>query len=254
MAAGPKWKANEFVDQVAQLGVEGVELLPVEHWHLLEKHDLVCAATRSHSFVRGMCNTNHHPECLQALEQAIMASSRAGFPNVMTFTGFADTTGEEYGSKVSLEEGFENCVKGYKKIVGLAEQQGVSLILEPLNTKVDEEMKGHPGYLGDHVEFCIEIIKTVSSSALRLLFDVYHIQIMDGNVISNLEKNFEFIGHVQIAGVPGRGEIGEDQEINYRAVMKKLVELGYDGYVGHEWIPTRNAMDGLREAVEICNV
>ena len=254
VAAGPKWNAEEFVKHVAQLGVEGVELLPVEQWHLLEKHDLVCAATRSHGFVRGMCNTNHHLECLQALEQAILASSRAGFPNVMTFTGFADTTGEPNGSKVSKEEGFQNCVQGYKKIVRLAEQQGVSLILEPLNTKVHEGMKGHPGYLGDHVEFCVEIIKAVSSSALRLLFDVYHIQIMDGNIISNLDKYFEFIGHVQIAGVPGRGEIGLDQEINYHAVMKKLVELGYDGYIGHEWIPTRNAMDGLREAVEICDV
>lgn len=254
MATGPKWKAEEFVENVAQLSVQGVELLPVEYWHLLEKHNLVCAATRSHSFVRGMCNTNHHPECLQALEKAIEVTSKAGFPNVMTFTGFTDTTNEPSGSKVSIDEGFKNCVEGYKKIVGIAEKQGVSLILEPLNSRVNEAMKGHPGYLGDHVDFCVEIIKAVSSPALRLLFDVYHIQIMDGNILSNLERYFEFIGHVQIAGVPGRGEIGPDQEINYRAVMNWLVDLGYEGYVGHEWIPTVNAMDGLRGAVEICNV
>ena len=126
-------------------------------------------------------------------------------------------------------------------------------VLEPLNTRATENMKGHPGYQGDHIEYCMEIVKAVSSPGLKLLFDVYHIQIMDGNLLQNIQNYQEFIGHVQVAGVPGRGEIGLDQEVNYQAVMKEFLKVGYSGYVGHEWIPTRDPMTGLKEAVRICD-
>ena len=128
------------------------------------------------------------------------------------------------------------------------------MVLEPLNSRVDVKMKGHPGYQGDHVDYCMEIIKAVDSPGLKLLFDVYHIQIMDGNIIENIKKYKDYIGHVQIAGVPGRGEIGMNQEINYKAVMKAFLDAGFDGYVGHEWIPTGDPMTGLKEAVSICDV
>lgn len=252
--AGEKWSPEVFVKHVKSLGVSGVELLDIEHWHLLEKHELICAATKSHGFVRGMNNKGHHPECFQALEKSIRASSEAGFPNVMTFTGLADTSQEKNGSKVSSEEGMKNCIEGYKRMAKIAEKAGVCMILEPLNSKVSENMKGHPGYQGDHVDYCIEIIKAVSSPSLKLLFDVYHIQIMDGDIISHIKQYFEFIGHVQIAGVPGRGEVGYKQEVNYAAVMKALLDAGYTGYVGHEWIPTGDPLKGLKEGIEICDV
>jgi len=254
MNTGPKWSAAELIQQVKSLGVAGVELLPVEHWPLLKKNNLVCAATKSHTFIRGMNNTKHHPECLITLEKAINDTSTAGFPNVMTFTGLADTSQEKNGSIVSQEEAIRNCINGYKKIVGLAEQKNVTLILEPLNTKKTEQMKGHPGYTGDHIGHCMDIIKSVGSPALKLLFDAYHIQIMDGDIIRHINEHQEYIGHVQIAGVPGRGEIGYDQEINYKAVMNALLKNNYDGYVGHEWIPTKDAKKGLEEAVNICDV
>lgn len=254
MNTGPKWAAEEFVAQVVKLGVSGVELFPVEHWDMLKKNDLVCAATKSHTFVRGMNNLNHHAECIEQLEKAIDATSAAGFPNVMTFTGLADTSQEKNGSIVSTEEAKQNCITGYKKIVGLAERKNVTLILEPLNTKKTENMKGHPGYSGDHVDYCIEIIKAVSSPSLKLLFDVYHIQIMDGDIIRHIGELQEYIGHVQIAGVPGRNEIGYEQEINYKAVMKALLKNNFNGYVGHEWIPSKDAVIGLQEAVSICDV
>ncbi|MGI9543967.1 MAG: TIM barrel protein [Cyclobacteriaceae bacterium] len=254
MNTGPKWSPETFIQQSQSLGVAGVELYPVEHWGLLKKHDLVCAATKSHTFIRGMNNKNHHSECFEALETAMEATSAAGFPNVMTFTGLADTSSAENGSKVSPEDGMKNCIEGYKKMARIAEQKNVSMILEPLNSKVAENMKGHPGYQGDHIEYCMEIVKAVSSPGLKLLFDVYHIQIMDGDIISHIEKYIEYIGHVQVAGVPGRGEIGKQQELNYKAVMKSLVANGYQGYVGHEWIPTGDAMTGLKEAVAICDV
>lgn len=254
MAAGPKWEADTFLKNAQSLGVMGVELFPVEKWDLLKKYDLMCAATKTHTFVRGMNNKNHHPECFETLENAIEVTSAAGFPNVMTFTGLADTSQEENGSKVSPEEGMKNCIEGYKKMARIAERKNVTMVLEPLNSKVSENMKGHPGYQGDHIDYCMEIVKAVSSPGLRLLFDVYHIQIMDGNIISHINKYHEYIGHVQVAGVPGRGEIGMKQEINYKSVMKALLANGYDGYVGHEWIPTGDAMAGLKEAVEICDV
>ncbi len=254
MNAGPKWVPHEFLSNARDLGVSGVELFPVEHWDILNDYNLICVATKSHTFIRGMNNLNYHPECFFELEKAIEITSAAGFPNVMTFTGLSDTSDQPKGSKVSQEEGMKNCINGYKKMVRVAEKNKVTMILEPLNSKISENMKGHPGYQGDHIDYCIEIIKSVGSPSLKLLFDVYHIQIMDGNIISNIHKYKEYIGHVQVAGVPGRGEIGHDQEINYRAVMKAFIQIGYTGYVGHEWIPRKDALVGLKEAIRICDV
>ena len=115
MFAGQKWSAEQLVEKCAELGVAGVELFPIEKWDLLKKHNMVCAATKSHTFIRGMNNKNHHAECFQILEKAIKDTSAAGFPNVMTFTGMADTSKEKNGSVVSPEEGMKNCIEGYKK-------------------------------------------------------------------------------------------------------------------------------------------
>lgn len=201
-----------------------------------------------------MNNKGHHPEVFAALEKAIVATGALGFPNVMTFTGMLDTSKEENGSVVSRDEGFKNCVEGFKKIAKIAEKNKVSMVIEPLNSKVAEPMMGHPGYHGDHIDYCVEIVKAVSSPGLKVLFDAYHVQIMDGDLVRRIEQHAEFIGHVQIAGNPGRGEIGDDQEINYAGVMKALLKVGYTGYVGHEWIPKRDALKGLEEAISICDV
>lgn len=254
MAAGQKWDAKTFVHYVHQLGVAGVELLDVEHWHLLKKHNLICAATKSHTFIRGMNNKGHHAECMTKLESAIEATSSAGFKNVMTFTGMTDTRQEKNGSLVSLEKGIANCVEGYKKIVRLAEKKKVQLVLEPLNTRDSTHMKGHPGYMGDRLDICLEILEKVASPSLRLLFDVYHIQIMEGDIIRNIQRCKDWIGHVQIAGVPGRGEIGANQEVNYKAIMHAFYNNGYRDAIGHEWIPTLDPLTGLKEAIDICTI
>lgn len=251
---GGGWTPKDLVRHAIDLGLAGVELLPVEHWPLLKKAGLVCAATKSHTFIRGMNNKGHHPECMEMLTKAIEATGAHGFPNVMTFTGLADTSDQPNGSVVDAEEGKRNCIEGYKKMAALAEKYKVSMILEPLNSRVAEEMMGHPGYQGDHLDYCMEIVRAVSSPGLKILFDAYHIQVMDGDLIRRIKENQEFIGHVQIAGNPGRGVIDEDQEINYRALMKALQSTGYQGYVGHEWIPRGNALEELRKAVEICDI
>jgi hydroxypyruvate isomerase len=176
---------------------------------------------------------------------------------VVTFTGFSDTTREEDGtpysggSVVDRERGLANCVEGYKKIAGLAEQNGVNICLEPLNTRDAGAMKGHPGYQGAHLDYCLEVIRKVGSPRLKLLFDVYHVQIMDGDLIRRIgEIGGEAIGHVQVAGVPGRHELDDSQEVNWRAVMGALERAGYRGFVGLEFLPTRDPMESLAQALE----
>jgi hydroxypyruvate isomerase len=202
-----------------------------------------------------MNNRNHWDECLTKMRRAIDDSADAGFPNVITFTGYADTTREKNGSVVDAEEGMKNCVEGYKKIIGHAEKKKVNLCLEQLNTRDDSHpMKGVPGYQGDKLDYVAEIIRKVGSPRMKMLFDVFHVQIMDGDLIRRIEENKDIISHVHTAGNPGRGELDDKQEINYPPVMRKLLEIGYDGYVGQEFMPTRDPMEGLAEAVELCDV
>lgn len=253
--AGPKpWTTDQLLDNTERLGLPGVELLKPDQWHLLKERGMVCAATPSHPFTRGMNHLGLHEETLAMLRAAIKATADAGFPNVMTFTGMADTSSHPKGGKVTAEQGMVNCIAGYKQIAPYAADLGVRMVLEPLNSRATQNMKGHPGYQGDHVDYCARIVREVDSPGLRLLFDVYHVQVMDGDLVRRIHENKDIIGHVQIAGNPGRGPIGPDQEINYRAVMRALLDIGYDGYVGHEWIPSADPYDELKQAVEICDV
>ncbi len=142
-----------------------------------------------------------------------------------------------------------------KKIAGYAEQKGVTICVEHLNTRDDSHpMKGHPGYQGDDVDYLANIIRRVGSPRVKLLFDIYHVQIMNGDVIRRLEQLKDVIGHIHTAGNPGRAELDDQQEINFPPIMRKLLDIGYTGYVGQEFIPTRDPLVGLREAVKLCDV
>jgi hydroxypyruvate isomerase len=228
------------------LGCKSVELGPPKDWPTLKKHGLTCAIAGSHGFEKGMNNPKYQPMCLAKLREAIDASADFGCPSVITFTGFKEN--------VPDDEGMRNCVAGYKEVIGHAEKKGVTLCLEHLNSRVNVTMKGHPGYQGDHIDYCAEIVRKVGSPRLKLLFDIYHVQIMDGDLIARIRQLAELIGHVHTAGVPGRAELDDRQEINYPPVMRALVEAGYTGYVGHEFIPTRDPHGGLRQAVAVCDV
>jgi hydroxypyruvate isomerase len=253
-----RWPVEKICRTAVELGVSALEVVSPEDFPLLKQYGLVSALTNSHMYVRGMNNPLHWDECLSKLQTAINANAEMGFQNVVTFTGFEDTTvpenGARAGSVVSREEGIRNCVEGYRKIVDYAEKKNVTLCLETLNSRDGSEMKGHPGYQGDHLDYCLEVIRRVDSPALKLLFDVYHVQIMDGDLIRRIGTLRGMIGHVQVAGVPGRGEIGDDQEINYPAVMRALLDIGYDGFVGLEFIPTRDPLSSLREAIAVLKV
>lgn len=240
------WNLATQCQIVKELGGASVELVPVAEWPVLKEYGLVCALASSHGFERGMNNPKYQPECIEKLRAAVDACAANGFPNVITFTGFRED--------VPDDAGLANCVKGYKQIVGHAEKNNVTLCLEVLNSRVREDMKGHPGYQGDHTEYVMEIIRQVGSPRLRLLFDVYHVQIMDGDIISRIRQYADFIGHVHVAGCPGRGELDEAQEINYHAVMRALAGVGYRGFVGQEFVPTRDPLDSLRQALRLCTV
>jgi hydroxypyruvate isomerase len=240
------WTVEQTCQIAKDLGCKSVELVEPKDWPMLKKFGLVCALHGSHWFDNGMNNPEYHDMCIGKMRKSIDECAEYGFPNVITFTGSA--------GNISAEDGIKNCVAGYKKIIGHAEKKKVNLCLEILNSRVAEDMKGHPGYQGDHTDYCMEIVKKVGSPRMTLLFDVYHVQIMDGDVISRIRQYKDYIGHYHTAGNPGRAELDDTQEINYKPIMQEIAKTGYKGYVGIEFIPTRDPLESLRQAVVLCDV
>ncbi|MBI3865042.1 MAG: TIM barrel protein [Planctomycetia bacterium] len=242
------------------LGCDAVEIVAPQDWGILKKYGLKCALSPNGMpgmpFVRGFNNTKYHDEVVARTTEAIDATAEAGFPNVIAFTGYKWRDAEDPASgEISADECLKNCVAGLKKVTGHAEKRGVTLCLEHLNTRDGSHpMKGHPGYQGDDLDLVARIIRQVGSPRLKLLFDIYHVQIMHGDVIRRLEEHKDIIGHVHTAGNPGRCELDDDQEINYPPILRKLLATGYKGYVGQEFIPTRDPVEGLRQAVRLCDV
>ncbi len=237
---------EELAAPAARLGLKSVELVGPEHWPMLKKRGLLCAITPSHGFAKGFAHQEEHAECLEILRRRIDESAEAGFPNVITFSGFR--------RGISDEDGMKNMVEGLKQIVGRAEKKRVTLCLEMLNSRVNVEMKGHPDYFCDKIEMAVEVCRRVGSERMKVLFDIYHVQIMEGDLITRIREFHPYIGHYHTAGVPGRGELDDTQEINYRAVMQAIAATGYTGHVGQEFIPTRDPVKSLGEAVKVCDV
>jgi hydroxypyruvate isomerase len=258
---GGKWNVEKTCRVARELGCQSVELLAPEHFATVKRHGLVCAIGQINMdpdppFLKGFNNPAWWPKVIPATRDAIDAAAAAGFPSVICFTGHsAKDPSNPSSPHLTLEEGARNCVEGLKQVVGYAEEKKVNLCLEMLNSReTSHPMKGHPGYQGDHTDYCIDIIKRVGSPRMKLLFDVYHVQIMDGDLVRRIHQFKDYIGHVHVAGNPGRGEPDIHQEINFRPVMQALVDIQYGGYVGQEFIPTRDPLHGLREAVTLCDV
>jgi hydroxypyruvate isomerase len=245
------WDIPQTIEVAKSMGCVSVELIDPKYYPLLKKAGLECAIgtidmNPDPPFAKGFNNPKNFDRVIKATTASIDACAEYGYKKVICFTGFADG--------ISNEAGARNCVEGFKKIVPYAEKKGVTLCLEMLNSRDPVNMKGHPGYQGDHTDYCVDIINRVGSPNLKLLFDIYHVQIMDGDVIRRIRQLKDTIGHVHTAGNPGRGELDDKQEINYRPIMEALVEIGYTGYLGQEFIPTRDPMVGLRQAVTLCDV
>ena len=254
------WDAERMCEVAGQLGVTSIELLGPEHWPTLKKHGLTCAMAPNGMpgapFMRGFNNRKYHSEVIARTTKMIDDCAEAGFPSVIAFTGYKYRDADDPKSgEISREEGFDNCVAGFKKIIGHAEKKGINICIEHLNSRDGSHpMKGHPGYQGDDVDYVADICRKVASPRMKLLFDIYHVQIMNGDVIRRLDQHKDVIGHIHTAGNPGRGELDDNQEINYPPIMRKLVEIGYTGFVGQEFIPTRAPFAGLQQAVRLCDV
>jgi hydroxypyruvate isomerase len=258
--SGDKWDAEKTCQVAKQLGVTSIELLGTEHWPVLKKNGITCAIAPNGMpgapFVRGFNNPKYHEEVIARTSKMIDDCVDAGFPAVIAFTGYKWRDAEDPKSgEISREEGFDNCVAGLKKLMSHAEKKKITVCIEHLNSRDGSHpMKGHPGYQGDDVDYVAEICRKVGSPRMKLLFDIYHVQIMNGDVIRRLEQHKDVIGHIHTAGNPGRGELDDTQEINYPPIMRKLIDIGYTGYVGQEFIPTRAPLAGLQQAVRLCDV
>lgn len=257
---GDKWDIEKTCQVATSLGCKSIEICGPETWPTLKKHGLTCAIAPNGMpgapFMKGFNNKKYHDEVITTTSKMIEDCAVAGYPAVIGFTGYKWRDAEDPKSgEISLEEGADNCVAGLKKIATLAEKKGVTLCLEHLNTRDDSHpMKGHPGYQGDDIDYVANIVRRVGSPRIKVLFDIYHVQIMNGDVIRRIEQCKDVIGHVHTAGNPGRAELDNNQEINYPPIMRKLLDIGYKGFVGQEFIPTRDALTGLREAVKLCDV
>ena len=204
----------------------------------------------SHGFQTGPNNPKNHDLCIQKLIEGIDLAVEFGSPNVITFVGM------QGNPPIDDEEAKKNCVQAWKKVLGHAEKQKINICLEHLNSVDDSHpMKGHPGYQGDRLDFCIDVIKQCGSPRMKLLFDVYHVQIMHGDLIRNIRLLKDYIGHYHTAGNPGRGELDDTQEINYPAVMRAILDTGFKGFVAQEFIPTwEDKAKALRHAAQVCDI
>lgn len=238
---------NEFLPRVAQMGYAAVEIWkPDDHfpelYDLAQRNGLRIASFSGHdSLYVGLNDPHQHARIWDELHQSIDLAVKYAVPGIICFSG-----NRREGQ--SEEEAIETCAEGLRKIAPYAEEKGVNLNMELLNTLVD-----HPGYQCDHSSWGLAVVTQVNSPRVKLLFDIYHMQIMEGNLISTIQENIQWIGHFHTAGVPGRFEIDDTQEINYRGVSMAIAAAGYDLYMGHEFRPRRDLFGSLAEAFETCN-
>lgn len=237
---------EELAAHSAAMGLKSVELCAPDQWAHLKELGLTCALAGSHMFDKGYAQRGEWAECNAILHERIEQCAAAGIERVIAFSG--------YRKGLSDEVGMANMVEGLKEIVAFAEKKKVTICLEMLNSRDERPMKGHPDYFCDDIERTVEVCKRIGSERMKVLFDLYHVQIMHGDVTKRIHQHKDYIAHVHTAGVPGRGEIDATQELNYPPLMQALIDIGYTGFVGQEFIPVRDKVASLAQGVEICDV
>jgi hydroxypyruvate isomerase len=239
----------ELIRHCADIGLEAIEGISPEFYPAAKQAGLKISLVSSHGFATGPVDPANHKTCVEKLKSSIDTAVEFGAPSVITFTGMSVT-----GMDDSTAE--KNCLDCWKQVIDYAEQKQITLVLEHLNSRDDSHpMKGHPGYFGDDVERCIDLVKRMDSPRFKLLFDVYHVQIMNGDVIRRIQEFHPYIGHYHTAGNPGRGELDENQEINYPPIMKAILKTGYKLFVAQEFIPTwDDPVQALRHSAMVCDV
>ncbi len=241
--------AVELARHCKAIGLVAMEGIPVEAYPEVRKLGLEISLVGSHGFAKGPCDPKFRDEAVAKLKESIATAAAVGCKSVITFTGMRFEGMDE-------EKAAADCVEAWKSVLPEAEKAGVTLVLEHLNSRDDTHpMKGHPGYFGDDVDFCVDLIHRVGSPNLKLLFDIYHVSVMNGDIIRRIRQYKEVIGHYHTAGNPGRAELDDTQEINYPPILEAILETGYTGYVAQEFIPTwDDPLLALRQAAQLCDI
>ena len=240
----------ELAKHCKEIGLVAMEGIDAKHYPAVRELGLkISLVSGGHGFRNGPCDPKNTETVINGIKKGIDLAADIGTKSVITFTGM------KY-KDMDPDKAAALCVETWKKVIPHAEKKGINLVLEHLNSRDDSHpMKGHPGYFGDDVDFCADLVNKVGSKSFKLLFDVYHVQVMNGDVIRRIKQYKDIIGHYHTAGCPGRGEIDDTQEINYPPILKTILETGYDGYLAQEFIPTwENPIDSLRHAAEVCDI
>jgi hydroxypyruvate isomerase len=227
----------------AEMGLKGIDLLQPEEYAIPRRYGLICTMgyAGAGDIGKALNRVENHEAIEAELRKNLPLAAKAGVPNVITFSGNRDG--------LSDEEGARNTIAGLKRVRSLVEDHGVTLCLELLNSKVN-----HPGYMCDHTAWGVRVVEEVGSLKIKLLYDIYHMQIMEGDLIATIQANSKWIGHFHTGGVPGRHELNDSQEVNWAGVMKGIRSTGFAGYVAHEFEPTADPLTSLRLAVKLCDV
>jgi hydroxypyruvate isomerase len=234
---------EDFAKACKEIGLESIELLNEKDWHVVARFGLKCAVgyATDWGIPKGFNRVANHEKLISDYETMIPKAGAAGVPNLICFSGNREGQNDN--------EGMINCAKGLRKIMPLAERHGVTIIMELLNSY------GHKDYQCDKTTWGSALCEMVGSERFKLLYDIYHMQIMEGNVIDTITKYSQYIGHIHTGGVPGRHELDETQELYYPAIMKAIVSTGYKGFVGQEFVPAqKDKLESLRKCIRICDV
>jgi len=237
-----KMSLDDLCKAAVRIGLKGIDLVDSKDWPAVQKHGLVPSMTPGAGTIPdGLNRTENHEKLEKEFRENIEKAAKAGVPNVITFSGNRRGLPDE--------EGIANCVTGLNRVKKIAEDKGVTICLELLNSKVD-----HHDYQCDHTGWGVEVVKRVDSPRVKLLYDIYHMQIMEGDVIRTIRQNIQYLAHFHTGGVPGRHEIDNTQELNYGAVAKAIVDLGFQGYLAHEFVPaSSDPIKSLEDAAKLCD-
>jgi hydroxypyruvate isomerase len=233
---------TELCAAAKSIGLAGIDLLDEQDWGTPKQYGLTCAMANGFgSIPKGFNRPDNHDRLVADAERMMPLAAAAGVPNIVCFSG--NRAGMSDG------EGIANCIAGFRRITPTAERVGVTLCLELLNSKVD-----HHDYHADHTAWGVQVVEGVASPRFRLLYDIYHMQIMEGDIVATIRANAAHIAHYHTGGVPGRHEIDATQELNYRRVAQAIADAGFAGFLAHEFVPARDPVTSLAEAFAICDV
>ena len=246
----PKMSMEDLCRAAAERGVYGVDLAGVQDWPLLKKYGLIptMGPTGGVSFESGMLHKEQHDALVKSMSATLDQCAEGGCPNMITVGG------QRKG--MSDEEGIANCVALLNRVKGHAEDKGVTICLEIMNNKFTDPLLGRVDQICNHVAFAAEVAKRVNSPRVKMLFDIYHVQVMDGDVVHHIKDNIQYIAHFHTGGVPGRHELDDTQELNYRFIAKTIADLGFTGYIAHEYRPApgNDPLKSLDQALAIMDV